>query len=261
MDTRFWGPSGWRLLHTITFAYNPKTDKTNTRELFETLPFVLPCKFCRTSLSEYMEKEPLEPALESRDDLARWLWKIHNMVNAKLRNQKLNTYEDPPFESVENFYTDILARGCSRTEFPGWDFLFSVADLHPLSRAVQKSVSMPGAPPCDQIPSAEEKNRWNCLKPEERLPFYKKFWLAIGKCLPFKEWRKSWFLHASISAKALDSKESTMKWLWAARCAMERDLQLLNTCKYSSLCMNLKTFRSGCASSRRARTCRKRTNK
>ena len=69
MDTRFWGPSGWRLLHTITFAYNPETDKSSTGQLFNMLPFVLPCKFCRASLTEYMENDPVEPALETREKL------------------------------------------------------------------------------------------------------------------------------------------------------------------------------------------------
>ena len=261
MDTRFWGPSGWRFLHSIAFAYSPKTDKSAIRELFTHLPYVLPCKFCRTSLTEYMEKDPLEPALESRKALTKWLWLIHNQVNAKLRVQNINVEADPSFESVERFYNEFLERGCSRTEFPGWDFLFSIADLHPMSRSAKVSVPMPGAPPCHELSTVDEKNKWNCLKPEERLPLYKTFWLSIGKSLPFKEWRKAWSLHSQTSSNTFDSKESTMKWLWATRCAMEKDLELLNSCKYSSLCKNLTTHRSGCSKSRKARTCRKRKDK
>jgi hypothetical protein len=261
MDTRFWGPSGWRLLHSISFAYTPKTDKSAMKDLFEHLPFVLPCKFCRTSLQEYMEEDPISPALESRESLTRWIWRIHNRVNAKLREQSLAVEADPSFESVERFYKDILARGCSRTDFPGWDFLFSVADLHPESRAARSSVPISGKVPCTELVTLEEKNKRNCLTPEERLPLYEIFWYTIGKTLPFKEWRKSWSVHSHITGKTLDSKESTMKWLWGLRCAMERDLELLNSCKYSSLCKNLKTHRSGCSSSRKARTCRKRKDK
>ena len=128
MDTRFWGPSGWRLLHTITFAYIPRTDKVAVREMFTLLPFVLPCKYCRTSLAEYMDRHLLESALESRETLTKWLWKIHNEVNSKLRNQKIPVEPDPPFQDVLKFYQDILATGCSKTEFPGWDFLFSIAE-------------------------------------------------------------------------------------------------------------------------------------
>ena len=254
MDTRFWGPSGWRILHSITFSYNPIKDKSAVRELFTMLPYVLPCKFCRTSLQEYMEADPLEPTLVSRDSLTRWLWRIHNSVNAKLRDQKLPVEPDPPFESVKEFYDSLLASGCSKTEFSGWDFLFSVADLHPMSPLAKKSVPMPGAPPCDSLKTLEEKNKWNCLRPEERLPLYKKFWVAVGKSLPFNEWREIW---KNIPTSTHTSKTITMKWLWKVRCQMEDRLDLLNRCKYSQLCKTLKSHRSGCSKSRRARTCRK----
>jgi len=254
MDTRFWGPSGWRLLHSITFAYIPHTDKIPVREMFTMLPFVLPCKYCRTSLSEYMDRHPLEPALESRGTLTKWLWKIHNEVNSKLRNQKLPVKPDPPFEDVEKFYKNILASGCSRTEFPGWDFLFSVADLHPFSASARKSVPMPGSPPCDTIATAEEKNKWNCLNPQERLLFYKNFWRSLGLTLPFKEWRESW----SFDEESLNTRKSTIHWLWNLRCKMENDLDLLNRCKYSSLCKTLIIHRSDCSKKIRGKTCRKR---
>lgn len=263
MDTRFWGPSGWRLLHSITFAYIPHTEKNSVRQMFEMLPFVLPCKFCRASLTEYMKVDPLEPALESRDALTKWLWRIHNQVNAKLRIQKLNVEKDPPFEKVAEFYNELLAAGCSQTEFPGWDFLFSIAELHPMSKSALASVPMPRPDGirCEEIESLEEKNRWNCLKAEERLPLYRKFWAAIGKVLPFPSWRKSWAKHAT-NLSLLNRRSGTMKWLWRIRCAMETDLELLNSCKYSHLCKTLKSHRSGCAKSVRAKTCRKiRTNK
>ena len=223
--------------------------------MFEMLPFVLPCKFCRASLSEYMEKDPLEPALASRDSLTRWLWRIHNEVNTKLRSQKLNVVPDPPFEKVASLYKDILSSGCSQTDFPGWDFLFSIAELHPLSKSAKASVVIPGGPPCEDLKTREEKNRWNCLSPEERLPLYRLFWTSLGNTLPFPEWRKSW--NKNAAGYSLNSRKAVIRWLWKLRCRMESNLNLLNRCKYSSLCKTLKTHRSGCTKSIKARTCRK----
>jgi hypothetical protein len=211
-----------------------------------------------------MKKHPLEPALASRDALAHWLWKIHNEVNAKLRSQNLVVAPDPTFSAVERFYGELLATGCTQTEFPGWDFLFSIADLHPMSKAAKKSVPMPGAPDCASIGTVAEKNLWNCLKPEERLPIYVEFWASVGEVLPFPEWRRSWREHAGTAAAqgaALATREGTMKWLYGLRCAMEADLSLLNGCRYSSLCKVLQTHRSGCSKSTRAKTCRKRKDK
>ena len=56
MDTRFWGPSGWQLLHSITNKYpnNPdKLEKDAYEIFFKSLPFILPCIYCRNSLTEY----------------------------------------------------------------------------------------------------------------------------------------------------------------------------------------------------------------
>ena len=253
MDTRFWGPSGWRFLHSVTFSYELER-KNAVQILFETLPFVLPCKFCRTSLQEYMEADPLLPALESKETLCRWLWRIHNKVNAKLRSQAQPV--DPPFEKVKNFYENLLA-GCAKTEFPGWDFLFSIADLHPLSSIARKSVPMPGFTEATlaECRTIAEKNKWNCMTPEERMVPYGKFWNSIGAVLPFKEWRAVW-----VQPKNADLKKSkkTISWLWSQRCALENELNLINRCKFSSLCKTLRVHRSGCSKSKRARTCRKR---
>ena len=261
MDTRFWGPSGWRLLHLVTFAYEPenKEAKEAIEQMFKMLPFVLPCKYCRASLTEYMEKEPLDSALDSKGNLTRWLWRIHNLVNKKLRDQGLIQAQepDPPFEKVAEFYESILATGCSRTEFPGWDFLFSIAELHPLSKSAKGSVAIPGVD-CDTLKTKEEKNQWNCLKPDERMPLYKKFWQSLGLTLPFPEWRKSWLKHAKHAT--LETRASTIRWLWRIRCKMEKDLNMLNSCKYKNLCKTLKTHRSGCSKSVRAKTCRKKRN-
>jgi hypothetical protein len=260
MDTRFWGPSGWRLLHSITFAYIPHTDKLAVRAMFETLPFVLPCKFCRKSLQEYMATDSLYPALESRDTLTRWLWRIHNEVNAKLRSQGTPVAPDPPFEQVEKFYKDLLSTGCSRTEFPGWDFLFSIADLHPMSKIARGSIPIPDSPPCETLQTAADKNRWNCLKPDERLPFYEMFWISIGLTLPFKEWRAAWMRPGLIKHSDTETRATTIKWLWSVRCSMEHELELLNGCRFSSLCKTLQKHRSGCSKSKRAITCRKNRN-
>lgn len=256
MDTRFWGPSGWRFLHSVTFSYELER-KSAVRTLFETLPFVLPCKFCRTSLQEYMEVDPLDPALESKDTLSRWLWRIHNKVNAKLRSQGQQVDPDPSFEKVQTFYEDLLSAGCSKTEFPGWDFLFSIADLHPLSSIARKSVPMPGFTEATlaECRTVAEKNKWNCMTPEERMVPYGKFWKSIKGVLPFKEWRVVWIPPGN--ATLLKTKKKTLSWLWSQRRALENELNLINRCKFSSLCKTLKVHRSGCSKSKRARTCRK----
>lgn len=259
MDTRFWGPSGWRFLHQISFAYNPNTQKKAVRMLFEMLPFVLPCKFCRASLTEYMEADPLEPALENQNVLSRWLWRIHNEVNNKLRKQGQPVEADPSFDSVQAFYKDNLASGCTRVQFPGWAFLFSIAENHPLSRGSLNTSPMPDSPQRSPGMTIHDLNRYNLFKPHERLPLYRKFWTAVGESLPYSEWRAMWVKaenKTKLQAKT-GTRWSLMKALWKVRCQMEDTFELEGKTRFADLCSALAEHRSGCGKMLRAKTCRK----
>ena len=252
MDTRFWGPSGWRLLHLITFAYEP-SQAADLREFFSMLPYVLPCKFCRQSLSEYYEKEPLEPALASSQTLSRWLWRVHNLVNGKLRGQGLLKSSNPPFTSVKKIYEERIAAGCIRTEFEGWDFLFSIAENHPFSQSAKNS--LPIQAPAGAPDTPEMRNRYNTMKPDERFTFYKRFWNSIGGALPFKEWREAW--DSCADGVVGKGRAETLKNLWQVRCCLEKRLELVNRDEFGSLCKRLANHRSGCGKRKRAKTCRK----
>lgn len=277
MDTRFWGPSGWRLLHLITFTYEPigakrlgqtssrggePRQKESIRELFSMLPFVLPCKFCRASLVQYMRKEPLEPALKSRATLTRWLYKIHNHVNAKLREQGLLKDADPSFADVKKVYEDRVAAGCIRTEFEGWDFLFSIADNHPFSQNAKNSTPMPDAPTSLQSADGltpEERNEFNLMTPEERMPYYKRFWESLAGtngALPFLTWRDAWTT-CGIRYESINHRQTWIRELWRVRCCLEKELELVNHEEFGSLCKRLANHRSGCGSKTRGKTCRR----
>jgi len=124
MDTRFWGPSGWKLFHTV--AKNP-----DSKDLLLGLKDVLPCKFCRQSTSKFTNQIPFVNA-------ERWIYDLHNKVNHKLRTQcKYNAKvqdpgPDPSFESVHEKFEHFHEKGL------GADFLFSVAtNFTPTSRRTE----------------------------------------------------------------------------------------------------------------------------
>ena len=92
MDTRFWGPSGWKLFHLITFEADHRTTSEHSVEFanfFETIPYILPCKFCRASLTDYYRQHPyqINGKMNLKLDLKKWMFTIHNCVNGKLRKQ------------------------------------------------------------------------------------------------------------------------------------------------------------------------------
>lgn len=257
MDTRFWGPPGWRLLHLITFTYNPEaTNRKAIESLFTYLPYVLPCKFCRASLTGYMDDDPLLPSMESRAKFSKWLWRIHNKVNDKLRGQGIPTADNPSFDTVKKIYEGRIAEGCVRTDFEGWDFLFSLADNHPLSRDAKTSVPMEGCPSLTSRLCEEDKNRWNMMTPDERFEKYVEFWKSVGPSLPFQEWIDVWN-SCDFDTESLEKRTTLVRELWRIRCCMEKNLELSNKDTFQSLCKRVRSHRSGCSKKKRARTCRK----
>tara|TARA_B100000780_G_C20922665_1_gene367625 strand:+ start:150 stop:554 length:405 start_codon:yes stop_codon:yes gene_type:complete len=95
MNPKFWGPHAWIFLHSVTMNYpkNPtQQDKQRYREFFKSMERVLPCEKCAYHYSKHIDEFPIDPALESRDTLVRWLIQIHNEVNISL-NKPEYTYE------------------------------------------------------------------------------------------------------------------------------------------------------------------------
>jgi hypothetical protein len=122
MDTRFWGPSGWQLLHLIA-AEDLQTH--HKKALFIAQQYILPCRFCRESTIEFMAGE-----FKYRETADRWLYDLHNRVNKKLRDQCAEDPKvicpppDPTFSSIKKHYLDLLEK--TPKVPPGMDFLFCV---------------------------------------------------------------------------------------------------------------------------------------
>lgn len=131
MDTRYWGPSGWDLLHRISF-HSP-----NPHKLLANMAEVLPCKFCRNSTRYFVRHFPY-----NKEQPAKWLYTIHNLVNQKLRSQcskdpkVINPGPDPSFYDIVKRY-----RNKSLNKVLGKEFLLSIAvnfKLTPKKLEIQK---------------------------------------------------------------------------------------------------------------------------
>ena len=81
MMTKIWGPPGWLFLHCITMGYPNKLDitdpkhlfrKDETKKFFESLGNVLPCRYCRDSYNEYIQRVPItDDILSSRESFVK----------------------------------------------------------------------------------------------------------------------------------------------------------------------------------------------
>lgn len=241
MDTRFWGPDGWRLLHLITENYPDNAsiiEKNNYKFFFKSLPYVLPCIYCRKSLHKYMHSLPIDNYLNSRNDLCKWLYLIHNQVNNKLRMQGLNDKPDPPFEFVKKKYeiylVNLLSQNC--IGMPGWNFIYTIMFNYPLV--------------VNQIEYTRYLN-------------YIIFIKYLGKVIPFPIIKNKYLEITSILEYnvILLSRENLTKWFHST----EKEIRLLLDCKctnYSDRCKIIEKYRAGCGNGKDIKpTCRTNNSK
>jgi hypothetical protein len=254
MDTRFWGPSGWRFLHILTFRA-PTIDSDKLYDFFNLLPYALPCKFCRASLADYYAADPIP---EDPNKYAHWLYRIHNRVSGKLRDQKLLEDSDPKWEDIRQRYSKWVEAPCTANKMLGWDFLFSVAYTTPTSKT--SSSPMYGAPPIENLKTPELLNRWNLLSHQKRIPYIEEWWSLFADILPYETWRAAWKAVEKENGKApvKKGKHSVTAWLYKMEkgvCKYLNEVQPHGS--FEGLCSELSTFSSGCGGkSKRTKTCR-----
>ena len=235
MDTRFWGPDGWKLLHTITENYPNKPDKKQ-RELYKkfflSLPFILPCIYCRNSLSGYMKELPLIDNLSSKNKLCLWLYRIHNKVNNKLKNQGLNKKKNPEYKDIRSFYKNYLytinKNNC--IDAPGWEFLYSIVFNYPVSK------------------KDFDKKRY-----EQHLIFF----LTYPEIIPFRKIQPLLVkkMGETEVEKALNKRSLLKRFLYRIETIAKNHINQ-KCSSYTLRCVNIEKYRASC----KKKTCRKKTH-
>jgi hypothetical protein len=263
MDTRFWGPSGWKFLHLLT------QDASRCRNIvkwLKLLPYVLPCKYCRASLHDYYEIQPLTEEIFCNPETAgKWMYDIHNRVNGKLRGQGLLTENDPSWPEIQKKYHAMYKGLCVTSPLIGWDFMSSIAFTTP--SADYRPVPMQDAPesPADWLSlDIPTKNRFNLLTYKERLEKLAIWWKLIPSILPCSSWRQSWASSMKNAGRPPLSKgrDAMMLWMWkieegvcsSLKCATEHS-------SLPALHSQMKRVESNCSSSRKGKTCRSKKRK
>lgn len=77
-----WGAAAWHTLHAVSLSYPPspsQQDKQHMQQFISAFAQVLPCDACARHLRDYIRDHP--PRLESRGQLARWVFDLHNVAN------------------------------------------------------------------------------------------------------------------------------------------------------------------------------------
>jgi hypothetical protein len=89
----------------LSYPSNPNyAQKRAAKEFYESMAELIPCPMCREHYKKHIQRLPLGPHLDRRQDLFRWTVEVHNEVN-KLLGKPLVTEA----ESIQ-FYMRIGAR-------------------------------------------------------------------------------------------------------------------------------------------------------
>jgi hypothetical protein len=231
MDTKFWGPDGWKLLHSITVTYpdNPNRDiKSLYSTFFNSISHVLPCIYCRISFAEYIEELPVDGYLNNSKDLSKWLYLIHNKVNEKLRKQKLNLKKNPKPDIIHRRYVKYVNDvNNNRKSAPGFDFLYSIVFNFTYTR--------------DKIKSY-------------RIEQYEIFFTLLGLILPFKLLKEIYVSHIVKNVLILKKQCNHSLKLWLHQLELTYKMYIDDNCLcFKKTCMNIEQYKVGCKNN----TCRK----
>ena len=103
-----WGPSAWKFLHTVTFAYPEEPsllEQQHADNLFQSLSVLLPCEKCREHYILEIRNNP--PNTTSRATLSSWLVDIHNNVNQRLGKSVFS------LRQASEIYSSLCSADCT----------------------------------------------------------------------------------------------------------------------------------------------------
>jgi len=232
MDTKFWGPSGWKLLHYTVECYPNKPtneQKANIQTFFNVLGEVLPCKYCRESFKEYIGKRPIEDSVNSKESLCKWMYDIHNLVNGKLRKQGLLHSKNPKYKMVRQRYKQYLKDPGFKAGNEGINFISSIAFNYPMKQKCER---------CKKL-------------------YYELFFLTLPKVIPDRKFSE--ILEQQMKQEPiqhiLKCRSIMKKWMYDLICKYNSK----NKKSYKSYCKKIEYYRAGGCEKKnhKGKTCRK----
>lgn len=106
MDPNIWGPVVWATIIDVSWTICQLSDKTKHLKtavslFFQSLQFLLPCRFCRESYVVFLAELGGGPPFVREDkcdkqSTLKWTYDLKNKVN-----KKLEVKDVPPFEKIE----------------------------------------------------------------------------------------------------------------------------------------------------------------
>jgi hypothetical protein len=211
MDTTFWGPDGHMLNHSIAYCYTfglyDNIPKKIINSFFKSEKYVLPCIYCRRSYSKYIKELPIK----SEENIFKWMYKIHNKINNKLRKQGYLKIKNPSYNTILKKYKRFVKKiDC---DMIGWNFLYSIVFEYP------------------QYDFELSNTRYNG---------YITFFTNLKYLLPSENIREIYkkYIEKNPVQDHMKSRESLKKWLYKLEKKLKKKCQ-----KYKERCDKIEVYR------------------
>jgi hypothetical protein len=88
-----WGPHYWFFMMTIALSYPDHVNAVTKRKYYDfimNLPMFIPNPEIGNRFSEFLDKYPVSPYLDSRDSFVRWVHFIHNKINHSIGKEEIS---------------------------------------------------------------------------------------------------------------------------------------------------------------------------
>ena len=96
LNPEIWGPHYWFVLYTIAISYPLKPNDISKKKYYDfiqNLPLFIPISNIGNTFSEFLDKYPVTPYLDSRESMIKWVHFIHNKINIYLGKDEITYYE------------------------------------------------------------------------------------------------------------------------------------------------------------------------
>ena len=91
-----WGPHVWFVLHLLAHTYPHHPNAITQKQMYEwiqQLPRWIPNASMASRMEHLLTQHPVQPSLENRAALIRWMHTLHNYINRHLEKRELSLEE------------------------------------------------------------------------------------------------------------------------------------------------------------------------
>lgn len=114
LNPEVWGPHYWFVLYSIAISYPKNPNRITKRKYYDfiqNLPLFLPVEEMGKIFSDFLDKYPVTPYLDSRESFIKWIHFIHNKLNVYLGKPEI-TYRN----AMEKYYKHYIPKTIKKQE-------------------------------------------------------------------------------------------------------------------------------------------------